>query len=82
MNPSDPTPYLPNAVLTASPEQLHMMLIDDALRELRIHRKTWELLIEKVSAARAGEPEPPHTRTGAKAPESETLVVGSINGQG
>lgn len=157
MNPSDPTQYLRNAVLTASPEQLHMMLIDgairfglqakdalaekdyeasydklsraqaiimemqaglrsevqpelcdrmrgiynflyrslvqasmhkdieridDALRVLRIHRKTWELLIEKVSAARAGEPDPPHTRISANAPETETLVVESINVQG
>lgn len=157
MNASDPTPYLRDAVLTASPEQLHMMLIDgairfgmqakdalvakdyeasyeklsraqaiimemqgglrsevqpelcdrmrgifnflyrsfvqasmhkdieridDALRVLRIHRKTWELLIEKVSAARAGEPDPPHTRLGGQPADSETLVIESINVQG
>jgi len=157
MSPSDPTEYLRNAVLTASPEQLHMMLIDgairfsgqardaldrkdyetsydrlsraqaiimelqsglrpevnpqlgdrmrgiynflyrslvqasmhkdveridDALRVLHIHRKTWALLIDKVSAARAGEPEPPRTRTTEQTNDSATLVLESINVHG
>ncbi len=56
--------------------------IDDAMRVLHIHRKTRELLIEKVSAARAGEPDRPHTRISGNAPETETLVVESINVQG
>ena len=159
MNPSDPTQYLRNAVLTASPEQLHMMLIDgairfsmqardaveaadyeesyqklsraqaiilemqtglrpevqpelcdrmrgiynfiyrslvdasvqknveridDALRVLRVHRRTWELLVDKVAAARAGEPDPPHTRIDSDKAETEdrAATIDSINVQG
>lgn len=41
MNPAEPNAYLTNAVMTASPPRLRLMLIDGAIRFLRETQEHW-----------------------------------------
>lgn len=56
MSASDSNPYLRDAVLTATPEQLHLMLYDGAIRNATqareaILRKDYETSYEKLTRA-------------------------------